>query len=91
MAASMVSTRYMNNEEMFTTEAKTITFPLLSKFRVWIAGLYRCHTSNRAERVRLTVFLGSLLMIFAIMPLHFFGLLGMPLIHLQAITLRYPV
>ena len=31
VAASMVSTRYMNNEEMFTTEAKTITFPLLSK------------------------------------------------------------
>ena len=26
-------------------------------------------------------------MVFAIMPLHFIGLLGMPLIHLQAITL----
>lgn len=26
-------------------------------------------------------------MVFAIMPLHFIGLLGMPFIHLQAITL----
>ncbi len=28
-------------------------------------------------------------MIFAIMPIHFIGLLGMPLIHLQAITLAF--
>jgi hypothetical protein len=30
-----------------------------------------------------------MLMVFAIMPLHFFGLLGMSLLHLQAITLVY--
>lgn len=66
-----------------------MTLPLSSQCRNWIAGLYQRHTSNRAERVRLTIFLGSLLMVFAIMPLHFFGLLGMPLIHLQAITLVF--
>lgn len=66
-----------------------MTLPLTSRFRIWISGLYQRHTSNRAERIRLTIFLGSLLMVFAIMPLHFIGLLGMPFIHLQAITLAF--
>ncbi|MDY4411155.1 MAG: hypothetical protein SPE56_10120 [Prevotella sp.] len=65
-----------------------MTLTLSSTCRGWIAGLYRRHTSTPAERVRLTIFLGSMLMVFAIMPLHFFGLLGMPLLHLQAITGR---
>ena len=74
---------------MFTAIVNTMTLPLTSRFRIWISGLYQRHTSNRAERIRLTIFLGSLLMVFAIMPLHFIGLLGMPLIHLQAITLAF--
>lgn len=66
-----------------------MTLTLSSTLRGWIAGLYRRHTSTPAERVRLTIFLGSMLMVFAIMPLHFFGLLGMSLLHLQAITVVY--
>ena len=45
-----------------------MTLTLSSTCRGWIAGLYRRHTSTPAERVRLTIFLGSMLMVFAIRP-----------------------
>ncbi|MDY4409550.1 MAG: hypothetical protein SPE56_01780 [Prevotella sp.] len=66
-----------------------MTLSFCSTCRGWIDGLYRHHVSNRAERVRLTVFLFNVFMIITIMPLHLFGLLGMPLIHLQAITVTF--
>ena len=66
-----------------------MTFNFFSIIRNRADRFYHCFAPTRLDRIRLTVFIVSDMMVLCIMPLHFFGLLGMPLIYLQGITLVF--
>lgn len=66
-----------------------MTFNFFSIIRNRADRFYQCFAPTRLDRIRRTVFIVSDMMVLCIMPLHFFGLLGMPLIHLQGITLVF--